>query len=130
MTAEPTGVRSFPLAVVLSLTTERLLWPTFSEVQELADHVAGSPVFTHMLGDRSFVDRLQAAIREQHPWTADVHVPEVDAKGLEYLAAISPWLDGLIAEYGPTLPIRRGLSGPTENPVASLARMMGGGDVR
>ena len=69
------STRTFPLDVVLSLTTGTLLC-RFSDMHELIEHVAGEPVWTHQLASQPFTDQLKAAVVRQHPWLANVIDPD------------------------------------------------------
>lgn len=66
-------VRRFPLGVVLSVTTGRLLAP-FAEVHELLDFMTGDTLMTHQLPRAC--EECAPMLLARHPRLADVKVPE------------------------------------------------------
>ena len=59
-------MRSYPTPVLLSITTGRLLCD-FGDMQECAEFLCDSPVFTHQFAHKPFVDQLKAAVLAQYP---------------------------------------------------------------
>jgi hypothetical protein len=72
--------KEYPTEVVLSVSSGCLLCD-FGDMQELAEYLCGSPVFTHQLGHAPFVDELKAACLEQHPQLGN---PEVELAIAEF----------------------------------------------
>lgn len=58
--------RRFPVEVVLSVSSGVLLCD-FSLMHEFIEFIAGHPVWTHELADKSFADRLAADCIAQYP---------------------------------------------------------------
>lgn len=66
-------VRRFPLGVVLSVTTGRLLAP-FDQMHELLDFMTGDTLMTHQLPRAC--EECAPVLLARHPRLADVVVPE------------------------------------------------------
>lgn len=88
--------RTFPTAVVLSLSSGRLLCE-FGDMQALADFMTGSSVFTHQFAHQPFVDELANAIFRQYPALRDFNAAAITRDNWK-----TPLADA-IARYGPTL---------------------------
>jgi hypothetical protein len=63
----PNEKREFSIGVLLSLTTDKLLCDSFSEVHEAAEFVMGHPIWTHEFADRAVWNRLKRLVLEQIP---------------------------------------------------------------
>ena len=59
--------REFPTAVLLSITTGKLLCQPFSLMHEAAEFVLGSPVFTHHFASSEMNEILRQNVLKQHP---------------------------------------------------------------
>jgi hypothetical protein len=68
--------REFPTAVVLSLSSGRMLC-AFGEMHEFAEFLAGTSIWTHQLAHRPFMDELKDAIFKQHPELRDFDADSV-----------------------------------------------------
>lgn len=68
--------KTFPLGVLLSLTTGRLLCE-FSDMHACAEFLMDSPIWTHQFADRDLSARLKAIIVQQHPGLASVNASRV-----------------------------------------------------
>ena len=74
-----TDTRAFPLADVLTITTERLLsYDHMDGVYRILNYLTGDNLFTHQLGRAA--EACRPAVLEQHPQLVDVAPPEgIDA---------------------------------------------------
>ena len=72
--------REFPTAILLSITTGKLLCESFSPVHEAAEFVLGSPIFTQHFTLDKMIDKLRQNVLKQHsdllPNLADDVTPE------------------------------------------------------
>lgn len=120
--------RDFPLAVVVSLSTGILVHPSFGDMQELAEHVAGHPIWTHEQAEKALWDRLKAALIVSFPWLDGLEVPSdgQERRGQEFLAFVTPWLDELRTRHGALLAVPAGSEQRAESPMASMGRLAPG----
>lgn len=119
-TATP-DTRDFHLGDLLSITTGHLLSPRGVEaLYDIIDFVTGVPHFTHQLPRGA--DAIKPWLLEQHPWLADVVVPE---SALDSEATVLAWLAPATAEHGETHPVRALPHGQYvgRNPLTELAEM-------
>ena len=110
--------REFRVAACVSLLSGKMLC-VFSEMHELAEFVAGHPIWTHEFADKSFNDRLAAIILLQHPilekWRLLPHVHTDNWQDV---------LNEIIDDVGSEkLEICRGNSVRMEDPIQSLERL-------
>lgn len=112
--------RAFPLGTILTLTTERMLASSFSEVHELAEWVLGHPVWTHEFGDSALWGKMRGAILAQHPALAEVDDSVVTRENAHEV------LNGWKTQYGDTLEITSGTERRQESPLESLQRLVPG----
>lgn len=110
--------RTFPLADVLSVTTSKLLC-RFQDMHELAEWIAGHPIWSHEFADRELHERLKESVLADHPDLREVDASEVNRDNW------SQYLDRWKEQYGSTREIRRGTMKREEDPVASATRLMG-----
>lgn len=89
----PITPQDFPLAVVLTVTTGKLLC-TMGEVYEVCEFLAGEPVFTHQLPRVS--REAEPVILARYPELRDVEVPE----GLDSFEKVNAWLATIAPTYG------------------------------
>lgn len=69
------ATRTFPLADVLSITTEKLLSRRHMDgIYELLNFMTGQDVYTHQIGHA--VDKAKPALLAQHPHLTDVQPPD------------------------------------------------------
>jgi hypothetical protein len=69
------ATQTFPLADILSVTTEKLLSRRHMDgIYEILNFMTGQDVFTHQLGDAC--DKAKPALLQQHPNLADVRPPD------------------------------------------------------
>jgi hypothetical protein len=66
MTDESQSEREWPVAVVLSLASSRLLC-SFSDMHTFAEWFIGEPVYTHQFAHRPFLEDMREAIYAQYP---------------------------------------------------------------
>ncbi len=111
--------KTFPLSAILSLTTGRLLCK-FSDMHELAEWIAGHPIWTHEFADVQLAERFKSLVFSQHPDLESIDASEVNSENYE------PWLAAAIAQYGDCRVIEQGAQERTESPLESAARMMPG----
>ena len=78
--------KEFPTEVILSLLTGVLLCE-FSQMHEAAEYLMGGSVWTHQFAHRPFTQRIQDAIRAQHPELTDVDASGVDTSNWEAFRA-------------------------------------------
>lgn len=110
--------RTFSTAAVLSLTTGRLLC-NFGDMHELAEWVAGHPIWTHEFADPALWTRLKLSVLADYPQLADVDASGVNKTNhAEFTAAA-------VERFGQQLAITAGTSKRTESPLDSAARMFG-----
>lgn len=116
-------MKTYSTPIVLSLTTGILLVQGgFGDMQELCEHIAGHPIWTHELADKALVEKLVAAVHEQHPQLKDVEKWEPGDQDLHtYLAG---YVSRQVEKFGPSLSIKSSLIERTESPSASLERLV------
>jgi hypothetical protein len=95
-----TETRTFPLGVILTVTTEQLVAP-FADLHEFLEYMAGEPVWTHQLPRVN--DEAKPVILAQHPQLATVRIP--DDFGSDPESAIV-WLAEQVKHFGEALEIR------------------------
>ncbi len=120
----PAEAREFHLGDLLSITTGHLLSPSgVGGLYEIIDFVTGQPHFTHQLPRGA--ETIKPWLLEQHPWLADVVVPETV---LENEATVLAWLATATAERGETHPVKAMPEGMYvgREPLAELVEMAGG----
>src|SRR5260370_296144 len=88
--------KEFPLAVVLTALTGRLLCP-IGDLYGVLDYMTGESLMTHQLPRAS--EECKDPILIQHPGLADVTVPD----GLDSYEKVAEWLAPLEARYGSTV---------------------------
>ncbi len=129
------GTKNFPLRVVLTVTTGRLLTePRGNRDNGIGDLYA---ILNHMTGDSAFTHQLARFMEECKPWLlrrfpelakVDVAVLDQSMKDHGGAEGVKRWLDSLIAagyraEYD-VPPIPKG-SHEIKNPVEELGEMRG-----
>lgn len=116
-------MKNYATDIVLSLTTGILLKQGgFPEMQELCEHIAGHPIWTHELADKALVQRLVDAVHEQHPQLKDVEKWEPD--GGDLYAYLRGYVSRQVEKYGDSLPIEPAPFERTESPLGSLERLI------
>lgn len=116
--------KQFPIEIVLSLTTGILLKQGgFGEMQELAEHVLGHPVWTHEFAEKALWEKMNEAVFAQHPSLRNAEVFERPAEDLD--AYLDAYVSRAIARFGATLEIERGSVERTESPFANARRVIG-----
>lgn len=116
-------MKTYSTPIVLSLTTGILLVQGgFGDMQDLCEHIAGRPIWTHELADKALVEKLVAAVHEQHPQLKDVEKWNPDGQDLH------TYLHGYVArqmeKFGPSLEVKSVNIERTESPLASLERLV------
>lgn len=115
--------KSYPLEIVLSLTTGVLLKKgAFGDLHELAEHVAGHAIWSHEFAQKALWEQLRDMVYVQHPRlreAAEYDKPD-DVRIAEYLPA---YVDKAVAQFGATVEIEGGHSERSESPVESLLRL-------
>lgn len=94
-----TETRDFPSPVIASLSSGVMLCKSFGEIHEAAEYLMGHPIFTHHFADKTLWGEMQRAIAEQ--------CPGMPTK----LAGGEAWegeLKAVLAEFGPTVKLRKG----------------------
>jgi hypothetical protein len=114
-----TEYKSFPIAAILSLTTGKLLCQ-FSDMHELAEWIAGHPIWTHEFADKLRWNSLKDAVLSQHPDLSSADASKVGASNWQEFVASS------IAKYGDSRVITKGGQQRTETPLQSLERIAPG----
>lgn len=113
--------KKFSVAAAFSITTGKLLCD-FGDMHELAEWIAGHPIWTHEFASKELSTKLSDAILEQHPELDDCY-PATNVNGDNYL----DWLSVEVARLGTTqLEFTKGDSERTEGPVESMQRMYPG----
>lgn len=84
--------KTFSLGAVLTFTTDILLCP-FGDFHELAEYMAGEPVWTHQL--TRVASEAKPELLRQHPDLAEITVPELNGE-----AECAAFLATLAAVYG------------------------------
>lgn len=95
-----TETRDFPTEVIASLSSGVLLCD-FGKMQEAAEYLMGHPIWTHHFADETLTGEMKRAIAEQCPGMPPA-LPDTDQSNWEAKR------DVLIAEFGPTVRIRKG----------------------
>lgn len=91
--------RQFPTAVILSISSGRMLCP-FSEMRECVEFLVGVPVFTHQFADRAFANELKEAVLKQHPQLADFNANAISTKNWQQIVKTAD------QKYGASLSLR------------------------
>lgn len=92
--------RTFPLADVLSVTTEKLLSRRHMDgIYDILSYMTGQSLFTHQLPDACV--KAKPALLAQHPQLANVCPPD----GLDQPDLLA-WLTDAEREYGEALEVR------------------------
>ena len=115
------SAKDFPIEVVLSLTTGRLLC-NFGDLQDLIEHVAGHSVWTHELINPTY-PKLALA---QHPQLANAEKyagPESNDKG-QVMEYIKEYIVRARNQFGTTLSIVQGNETRPKSPMESLQEMV------
>lgn len=117
-------VKSFSIAAVLTWVTEVLLTHTPDlnhQVQILAEHVLGHPVWTHELFEDESLAAVREALLEQHPKLSEAELYEHNrSDGAAYTLA---YVAQAAATFGEQLDFTRGSRERTETPEESLSRI-------
>ena len=109
--------KQFPLAACLSITTGKMLCD-FGKFQELAEWVAGHPIWTHEFAEHSLASALKVALLNQHPQLERALANDVTRENWQERLA------GWEKEFGKTLEVRKGTAERTESPLESAKRIM------
>lgn len=89
-------MKKYPVEVVLSITTGRLLC-AFGELHECCEFLVGGPIFTHQFAHRPFTEELKDGILLQHPQLRDADVSSCDTSNWQTVR------DAMIARFGKKL---------------------------
>lgn len=117
-----TEPKMFPTAVLLSVTSGKMLCDTFGDVQFVGDYITGQSTFTHMYASKNFWHHLRDVVVTQHPWMGDEDTVFADYPDLDKVRASVPdqpedqknavanaiwaWLeDHVYPEHGRELPL-------------------------
>ena len=95
-----TSSRIFPTAVVLSISSGRMLC-AFSEMHEAIECLVGVPVWTHQLADKQFVAELKASILKQRPQLADFDASAVSKDNWQVIVKAAIEKYGVDMELSP-----------------------------
>lgn len=114
--------KSFPMWAILSLTTGCLLGGSFGDVHELAEHLAGHPIWTHEFADKAMWTKLCDLLFAQHPDLRETLTPSVKITRDNW----EQQRDLLVAKYGTERMITKGSSERTESPIESMQRIAPG----
>lgn len=116
--AETQG-REFPLADILSVTTERLLSRRHMDgLYDILGYMTGDALMTHQLPRAS--DVCKPVLLQQHPQLTGVLPPKgIDAPDL------MAWLIHAEGEYGDTLVVHSTATWDHQNPIEELCDMVG-----
>lgn len=116
-------MKNYPIDIVLSLTTGILLKKGgFGEMQDLCEHLAGRPIWTHELADKALVEKLVDAVHQQHPQLKDVET--WDAEGKDLHTYLNEYVARQTTKFGASLSIAPAPIARTEDPFTSLERLM------
>lgn len=119
--------KSYPIEIILSLTTGRLLKEHgFGDMHELAEHVLGHPVWTHEFAERSLWSRMSEMVLAQHPALRDAETFDADAAKASLDAYLAGYVERARARFGVSLDIVAGTGERTEDPLTSAERLMPG----
>lgn len=93
----------------------------YSTIHEIAEFLAGHPVWTHELGHLEMMQRISDHAREQFPAMPTEEEAQADFRA----AAVKA-----LAAYGETVTVRRGSLERGADPISTLVEMVGekGGD--
>lgn len=114
------NIKTFPAAVLLSLTSARGLGPTFSAIHEAAAHVMGHPIWTHEFADAGLWDRMRKATMRAAPSLVPDGVALADTATPENAADV---IAEITRRYPNPIAVRRGGQERDESPRESLARL-------
>ncbi|MCO5144566.1 MAG: hypothetical protein M9895_00155 [Aquamicrobium sp.] len=111
------GMKTFPTLRVASTITGIALTHdmTYSDMQEIASHLFGAPIWTHELVHEPTKD---AYVEEGYRQFPDMPTAEEASANYE-TAAIKA-----LAAYGDTVEVAEGTHGRRESPVDTLSRMV------
>jgi hypothetical protein len=119
--------REFPIGDVLSVTTGVLVSRQhIGGVYEVCDYMTGAANFTHQLPRVSA--EITPAIHQQHPWLADISVPDWDMEGKsrdEVGEIVFAWLDSIEAEHGLTVTLEPLAAYVAQDPIEEACDMVG-----
>lgn len=95
--------REFHIGDLISVVTGRLVSPNHVRgVYEVCDFVTGEAHMTHQLPRAC--DVVRPWLLEQHPWLAEIEVPEFDMPSHvsqeDAARIVAEWLAGPVAQYG------------------------------
>lgn len=111
--------RAFPIEVIASLTTGKLLCG-FGDMHELAEFVAGHPIWTHEFACRETNQRLADTVFAQHPSVRDIDASWVTRENWR------AFVEELRRKFPVPLEITKGDEARTEGPVESFQRIAPG----
>lgn len=123
-TETPAETRDFHLGDLLTITDGHLVSPDgIGGVYEIIDFVTGMPHFTHQLPRGA--EAIKPWLLEQHPWLADIAVPE---SALATRDTVLAWLATVTAERGERHAVRAMPEGQYvgREPLAELVEMAQG----
>ena len=119
--------KTFPLSVVLSLTTGRMLGRHFDKMHELAEHVAGHPIWTHEFAEHSLCERLRELVFKQHPVLREALAIVCESKDPATIdLIIRDYLEENEEKFGNSFEFEQGDGQRTESPIASMQRIAPG----
>ena len=120
------NIKTFPAAVLLSLTSARGLGPTFSAIHEAAEHVMGHPIWTHEFADAGLWDRMRKATMRAAPSLVPDGVDLADTVTPENVVDVAA---EIARRYPNPIAVRRGGEARDETPMESLSRIAPGSAV-
>lgn len=120
---------TFPVEVILSLSTGYILTRDASAIHCAAEHIAGRVIATHELcSDERLSEALSRLVLLQHPQLSGAEPFAVPEGG-----SVAEYLPGYVlravAQFGAELTIEQDYLMRTESPRDSLARLVGGARV-
>lgn len=113
----------FHIGDLLTVTTKRLVSPSHMDgLYAIVDYMTGVQHYTHQLPRATEV--CTPALVEQHPWLAEVTVPE-DLSGEQ---AVAVWVAGMIEKHGEMHEVEPLPSGAYSgrDPIAEMVEMSQG----
>lgn len=111
--------RAFPLADILSVTTDTLLSRRHVDgLYVLLGYMTGQDVYTHQLGVAA--DACQPALIEQYPWLADLQPGPGHSK-----AFLQVWLKRAEEQHGATLDVAPLTDWVRRDPIEAAADRVG-----
>lgn len=114
-----TEAREFPLADILSVTTERLLSRRHMDgIYDILGYMTGESLFTHQIPRAN--DACKPTLLAQHPQLEGVTPP----KGID-VPDLMAWLANAEREHGETLPVTPLSAWEHQNPIEELCDMVG-----